>query len=376
MRDFLTFQHHLTAGRLQPTRHRFQQLGPARAHQAIDADDFAGPHIQRQLVDQVEARGVGDRQVADRQRDLALVAVGWAAQVVIFAHHVAHDPFQVDFGAGGIGGHGAVAQHDRMIGDGQRLFQVVRDIDDADALGGQVADDLEQHLDLGGRQRAGGFVHDQDAAVHRQGTGDFHDLLLAKAQLLDWRGGVDVFFQLGHQGADLAVFFGEIDAGRALDLAAHEDVVAHRQVGGQRQFLVDDGNAAVARIIGIGKADRLAVQHDVPGCGLDDARQDLHQRRFPGAVFPEQRRHLTPADVEVHALQGMDLAIGLGDVAGGQNRFLGHWTSSATGVISQLAGLIRRKAPVTVTVLPVRFAVSTGSSTWAAMARLMPAPAS
>ena len=252
---------------------------------------------------------VRHRQVADRQGDARLVAVGRAAQVVILAHHVAHDPVKVDVRTRRIGRHGPVAQHDRMVGDRQRFFQVMRDIDDADPPRRQVADHLEQHLDLAGRQRAGRFVHDQDAAVHRQGAGDFHDLLLAQAQFLDRGQGIDILLQFLHQDADLAFLLSEIDAHGAAQFAPHEDVVADRQVGGQRQFLVDDGNAPVAGLVRVGKADRPAVQDDLPGGGLDHARQDLHQRRFARAVLAEQGGDLAAMDVEVHALQRVDIAV-------------------------------------------------------------------
>ena len=275
-----------------------------------------------------------------------------------------------------------------MIGDLKRLFEVVGDIDDRHALGGQVADDLEQNLHLCRRQGAGRLVHDQDAAVHRQGAGDFHDLLLAKAQLLDRGQRVDLFLQPLHQDLGLTLFLGEIDAGGAHDLPPHEDVVAHRQIGGEAQFLVDDRDAAIARLGRIGEGDRLAVQHDLARGRLNHARQDLHQRRFARAVFAEKRRHLPAMNVEVHALQRLNRAIGLRHIARGQNDLArigpggggvgqgGHFTSIRTGVIIQFFGLIRRKAPTTSTVLPVSATVSSPSRIAFFIARLMPEPAS
>ena len=85
-------------------------------------------------------------------------------------------------------------------------------------------------------------------------------------------------------------------------------------------------------------------------CG-DDAGQDLHQGRLAGAVLAEQRRHLAAVDVEVDALQRMDAAVDLGDVARGENdlarigrrrRDVGHLTATLTGVMSQFFGLMRR----------------------------------
>ena len=102
-----------------------------------------------------------------------------------------------------------------MVGDLQRLLEMVGDVDDRDAAGGEVADDLEQHLDLGGAERRGRLVHDQDARIDRQRPRDLDDLLLAEPKILDRGQRVDVLLQLVHQGAGLALLLGEVDAGRA-----------------------------------------------------------------------------------------------------------------------------------------------------------------
>jgi hypothetical protein len=136
----------------------------------------------------VGARGVGDADILDRQRDLAEgVARRWGAEIEILADHVAHDPFEIDVLRLGRGGDRAVAQHHRVVGDLQRLFEMVRDIDDGDAATGEVANDLEQHAHLGRAQRRGRLVHDEDAGVHRQSARDLDDLLLAEPQVLDAR---------------------------------------------------------------------------------------------------------------------------------------------------------------------------------------------
>ena len=56
----------------------------------------------------------------------------------------------------------------------------------------KVADDFEEHFHLGRGQGRRGFVHDEDAGVQGQGLGDFNNLLLADAQVGDFRLGVDV----------------------------------------------------------------------------------------------------------------------------------------------------------------------------------------
>ena len=177
---------------------------------------------------------------------------------------------------------------------------------------------------------------------------------------LDGGAGVDGFVEVGHQRAYAALLGGVIDAHGADDLAAHENVVAHAEVGRQTQFLVDDRDAARARLVGGYEADALAVQLQMSRGRRDDARQDFHQGRFAGAVLAEQRRHLGALDVEIDAAQGARAAIGLGDVAGRQNDGGGgaHLTSKETGVTSQLLGLKSWNTPTTLTVLPVKLALS------------------
>ena len=112
---------------------------------------------------------------------------GRRTEIEVLADHVAHDPLEVD--VLGLGGrrYRAIAQHDGVIGDLQRLFEMMRDVDDRDAAAGQVADHLEQHLDFGRAQRGSRLIHDQDARVHRERARNLDDLLLSQAQIFDQR---------------------------------------------------------------------------------------------------------------------------------------------------------------------------------------------
>ena len=74
----------------------------------------------------------------------------------------------------------AVAQHGDPVGQVQHLFHAMRDVDDGDALGAELADDLEELLRLAGGQRGRGLVHDDDAGLEGQGLGDLHHLHLAR----------------------------------------------------------------------------------------------------------------------------------------------------------------------------------------------------
>ena len=123
--------------------------------------------------------------------------------VRVAADHVLDDPGGVDVVGLGLGDEAAVAQDDDAVGDLERLFEVVGDVDDRDAVGGEVAHDAEEHLDLGRAERGGRLVHDQDAGVLGERAGDLDDLLLAEAQVADLRARVqrlvEALQQLGGQ---------------------------------------------------------------------------------------------------------------------------------------------------------------------------------
>ena len=63
---------------------------------------------------------------------------------------------------------------------------------------------------------------------------------------------------------------------------------------------------------GIGRLDAL-VEHSAGG-GVDDAGDDLGQRRLAGAVLAKQRVDLALPEIEADVLDRRHAAIGLGDV--------------------------------------------------------------
>ncbi len=126
----------------------------------------------------------------------------------------------------------------------------------------EPADHLEQPLGLAIGQRRGRLVHHQDARVLRQRLGDLDDLLVGDAELVHepvadrcrsrcWRA----------RAAGLAPHGRAVDrAGKpAARLAAEEDVLRDAQIGDEREFLEDDRDAELARIVGTADLDALAV---------------------------------------------------------------------------------------------------------------------
>src|SRR5699024_2007397 len=151
-------------------------------------------------------------------------------------------------------------QDDGVVRDLQRLLEVVGDVDQGDPARLEVGDDVEEDLDLAGGQGRGRLVHDQYAGPDGQRPGDLDDLLLSDAQVAHRRGGVHVEPHLLQQGRRLPVLLGVVDTAGPGDLASQEDVVAHREVRGQAQFLMDDRDPVVPGVVGGGEADRPPIE--------------------------------------------------------------------------------------------------------------------
>ncbi len=77
----------------------------------------------------------------------------------------------------------AVAHDGDPVAEGKDFIEPVADVDDADALSPQVADDLEEFLDLARGKRSRRFIHDEDAGFLQEGLGDLDRLLLGDRQI-------------------------------------------------------------------------------------------------------------------------------------------------------------------------------------------------
>ena len=75
-------------------------------------------------------------------------------------------------------------------------------------------------------------------------------------------------------------------------LAAEEQVCRSVELVRERKILVDGLDAELARFARVRDGDRFAVDRDLAGVGMVDARDDLDQRRLAGAVVADDRVHL------------------------------------------------------------------------------------
>ncbi len=112
----------------------------------------------------------------------------FTAHHVLDKHSFGHFPFVRVQGDHGL----AIAQNRHRIGDLHDLLQLVRDHDASHALFLQVAQQVEQVVDVDLVQCRSGLVQDQQLDFLAQRLGNLDQLLFADPQILDLRVRVDI----------------------------------------------------------------------------------------------------------------------------------------------------------------------------------------
>jgi hypothetical protein len=103
-----------------------------------------------------------------------------------------------------------------------------------------------------------------------------------------------------------------VDQSESLRRIADRDIVGDRQVGNQREFLKDAHDAGLVGRRGRSEFDLAPVKQHAPFIGLDDARHDLDEGGFAGAVLAQNGVNLAGLDGQIRLLEGLDAAIALG----------------------------------------------------------------
>src|SRR6185312_14928836 len=237
-----------------------------------------------------------------------------------------------DFVGGGLAdganaGDAPLAKHDDAVGDLEGVQHVVGDDDGGNAARPHLLDQLEAAVGLADAEGGEGLVEQYELAAPMNEAAQLDRLALAAAQILHRRG------DRRDLGADLAQGpLGFLAHGAlaqhleaedvAVELAAHEEVGDDVHVRTDRQVLIDRLDA---QALGGGRAvddDRLALEQQAAGIGLDGAGDDLHQGGFAGAVVAQQRHDLAGLHREIDVTQGLDGAEALGQAFDGQHRRL------------------------------------------------------
>ena len=225
-----------------------EQLGAPGADEPTETDDLACLDLQADPANRGQVPGVSNLQqdVIRADRAVGIELLDRAPD-----HQLDQLVGRRRRGNAG-GGRAAVRQHGHPVADAPDLVEPVRDVDDADALGGQPADDVEEGADLAVVEDRRRLVHDQQPHVARERAGDRHDLLRRRPQLPDLGPHRDRLVpEPGEQRLRVPVHPVEVEQRPAARLVREEDALGDAQVGHEVELLVDRRDAALQRPRGI-----------------------------------------------------------------------------------------------------------------------------
>ena len=94
-------------------------------------------------------------------------------------------------------------------------------------------------------------------------------------------------------------------------VATREDVFRHREIGKDGRLLVHGDDPEPVRVLRAADSLGLTLDEEPAVVGLDDTRQDLHERRLAGAVLADERVHRPGLDREADVVQGLHTAVAL-----------------------------------------------------------------
>ena len=290
----------------RPQAHQpLHQLGPSGADQAAEAQDLAAAQLEAGAADEP-----GHREGLDGERHRGL-GRGRLGREQLGQRAPDHLPGHLVLAErrGGCGDHvAAVAQHGDAVGDGAHLVELVRGVEDGDALGAQPLDLPEQHPALLRGEHGGRLVEDEHAGLADQRLGDFDHLPVSHREVAHGGCRVDRGLEFEQQRPRPRPHRPGGEERAAADLAAQEDVGLHAELFGQVELLVDQHDPAGFRRLAGGERDRRACKRQAARGGSLVAGQDLHQGGLAGAVLADQGVHLAGAQVDREVEQHLDCA--------------------------------------------------------------------
>jgi hypothetical protein len=154
---------------------------------------------------------------------------------------------------------------------------------------------------------------DQHLGVGEHRLGDLDHLLLGPGQPAD----ACLRFELEAEPAEhlerLLAHATTVDEPGANRLATEEDVLLHRQLGHQAEFLEHGADAELARLVRGQAAHGLSLIGVAAAIGAQDARDDVDDGRLAGAVLAEENVDLAGRDLQIHPVERAHPGEGLHD---------------------------------------------------------------
>ena len=196
----------------------------------------------------------------------------------------------------------APPQHREVVGDGQRIAQLVRDQHDGMRRVGldEGAHPPQQPLCFVGGEHGRGFVENEHAHIARERLHDFAALLRAHRQVAHARAGIEhepgALTDATHGGGHLV---GAIATG-----CAERDVLGHGHRRHERKVLVHHAQAAGHRVARRERCrHRRTVERNGAAVGAQQSERDAHERGLPRPVLAEQCVHGARSHREGHVVE-------------------------------------------------------------------------
>ena len=161
---------------------------------------------------------------------------------------------------------------------------------------------------ISGRKPQRGLVQHQKARPAHQRAPDGQHLLLAAGQRAAALG--EAFLQAREQREDAFQPRGAVGLAAVGGVGAHLQVLRHAHAREDSAAFRRLRDAQPRDLVGRHAGDVLAVIFDAAFLGAGSAEDRHHQRGFAGAIGPDQRDDLAGIDLDVDALERLDLAIG------------------------------------------------------------------
>ena len=247
----------------------------------------------------------------------------------------------------------AVAQDGDRVGDRADLLEPVADEDDRDAALAQPADGREEVVDLVRRERGGRLVHDQQPRARRERLRDLEQLPVGDAEPAHRRVRAEVDAELVEDARRLARASrpSRPCASALRGCAPGEDVLGDAS-GPGRPSAPGTWRRCPSRCAACGSPIRCGSPSisDLALVGLDDAGEDLDERRLARAVLADERVHGRRLDREADVRERLDAAVALRDAAQLDERGATACSSRVGGGdaavdVDDVAGRLRRARP-------------------------------
>src|SRR5881296_415171 len=239
---------------------------------------------------------------------ISLAQIG--ADDVRVAHHLPWESLGDDL---------PVAQHDDTVGQVENGAHDVLDEDDRRAAVADLADELERVGHLRRRQPREHLVQQHQPRLGRERAGEIEELAFEQVQLVGQRVGLGFQTGEGEPGSrDPAPPLAAVAA--ATEHRRKGDVVDDAEPAERARDLIGAGEAEPGDPVSPDPGDVPAVERDPAAVGLVVAADDVDQRRFARAVWPDETEDLAGPNLERHAGEGLEAAERLFHVGADEQR--------------------------------------------------------